>query len=190
LAARELATGKLATGKLAAGMSLLTEPSLLWRRSLVGVSLRAAAAERVLLMLHEWPEPAKTCQALSLLLLLLLSKCKDIWLLQLLLLWLLLRLLLWLLRLLRLLLLLLLTATVLDRRRDDRGSDDATVLDLHLLLNLPLPLLQRYRLHLRPPEEVRTLAVRGQPWRAIVAAVRRARSAEPWWSQSSQPSTR
>jgi hypothetical protein len=117
----------LAAGKLAAGMSLLTEPSLLWRSSLVGVSLRAAAAERVLLMLHEWPEPAETCQGLSLLLLL--SKCEDIWLLQPLLLWLLLRLLLWLLRLLRLLLLLLLTAPVLDCRRDDRVSDDATVLD-------------------------------------------------------------
>jgi hypothetical protein len=135
LAARKLATGKLAAGKLAAGMSLSTEPSLLWRSSLVGVSLRAAAAKGVLQLLHEWPESAETCQGLFLLLLLL-SKCEDVGLLQLLLLWLLLWLLLrllllrllWLLLrllLLRLLWLLLLTATVLDRRRDDRGSDDA-----------------------------------------------------------------
>jgi hypothetical protein len=48
----------LAAGKLATGMSLLTEPSLLWRSSLVGVSLRAAAAKGVLLLLHEWPKSA------------------------------------------------------------------------------------------------------------------------------------
>jgi hypothetical protein len=144
LATRELAAGKLATekltagklaaagmlaaGKLAAGMSLLTEPSLLWRSFLLGVSLRAADAKGLLLLLHEWPKSAKTCQGL-LLLLLLLSKCEDVGLLQLLLLRFLLRLLLPLRRLLRLLLLLLLllllTATVLDRRRDDWGSNNA-----------------------------------------------------------------